>query len=197
VKLTRALVACFVEKQHLGVGVFTSTLDGLITALVDDAMQFSLEVGNINQELVLLAVVVSVVKADEPPRIDAVELVVDEAFDIPFQPLGLLALLLVYLGLYGFHLSISCFFSRRSTGTPCGTQQISSVLWLAAVASHSTEQALQAMIIYASCRFYRVSICGFADIPISAGKARKGNTSRKLVFISIFLLHHLATHPLL
>jgi len=35
--------------------------------------------------------VVSVVKADEPPRTDAVELVVDEAFDISFQPLGLLA----------------------------------------------------------------------------------------------------------
>ena len=40
-------MASFVEKQHLGVGVFTSTLDGLITALVDDAMQFSLEVRNI------------------------------------------------------------------------------------------------------------------------------------------------------
>ena len=47
-KLTRALVACFVEKQHLGVEIFTSTLNGLITALVDNAMQFSLEVGNIN-----------------------------------------------------------------------------------------------------------------------------------------------------
>ena len=46
-KLTRALVAGFVEKQHLWVGVFSSTLDALITALVGDAMQFSLEVGNI------------------------------------------------------------------------------------------------------------------------------------------------------
>ena len=40
-------MASFVEKQHLGVEIFTSTLDALITALVDDAMQFSLEVSNI------------------------------------------------------------------------------------------------------------------------------------------------------
>ena len=39
-------------------------------------------------------------KADEPPGADAVELVVDDAFDIPFQPLGLLPLLLLYVGLY-------------------------------------------------------------------------------------------------
>ena len=44
-------------------------------------------------------------KVDEPPGVDAVELVVDEAFDIPFQPLGLPALLLLYLGLYRSHLS--------------------------------------------------------------------------------------------
>jgi hypothetical protein len=53
-------------------------------------------------------VVVSVVKTDEPPSIDVVELVVNEAFDIPFQPLGLLAVFCLYLG----HLSFSCFFSR-------------------------------------------------------------------------------------
>ena len=40
-------MAGFVEKQHLGVGISSSTFDALITALVDDAMQFSLEVGNI------------------------------------------------------------------------------------------------------------------------------------------------------
>jgi hypothetical protein len=72
---------------------------------------------------VFLAVVVSVVKADEPPGVDAVELVVDEAFDIPFQPLGLLAVFCLHLG----HLSFSCFFSRRSTGTPFGIQHFSSV----------------------------------------------------------------------
>jgi len=41
-------------------------------------------------------VVVSVVKADEPPRTDAMELVVDEAFDISLEALGLLAVLLLY-----------------------------------------------------------------------------------------------------
>ena len=99
-KLTRALVTGFVEKQHLWVGVFTSTFDGLVTGLKDDAVEFPFQVGNILEQFIFLAVVVSVVKADEPPRVDAVELVVDEAFDIPFQPLGLLAVLLLYLGLY-------------------------------------------------------------------------------------------------
>jgi hypothetical protein len=56
-------------------------------------------------------VMVSVVETDEPPGVDAVELVVDEAFDIPLQPLGLLAVILLYLG----HLSFSYFFSHRDT----------------------------------------------------------------------------------
>ena len=46
-KLTCALMADFVEKQHLGVVVFTSTFDGLITGLKDDAVEFSFQVGNI------------------------------------------------------------------------------------------------------------------------------------------------------
>ena len=82
-ELTRALVAGFVEKQHSWIGIFTSALDALITALVDDAMQLPLQVGNINQELVFLDVVVSVVKADEPPGVDTVELTFDEVFDTP------------------------------------------------------------------------------------------------------------------
>ena len=94
-KLTRALVAGFVEEQHLWVGVFTSTLDALITAPVDDAVEFSLQIGNILEQLIFFAVVVSVVKADEPPGVDAVELVVDKAFDIPLEALGLPALLLL------------------------------------------------------------------------------------------------------
>ena len=95
-ELTCALVAGFVEKQHLGVEIFTSTLDGLVTALVDDAMEFSLQVSNINLKLVFLGVMVSVVKADEPPGVDALELTLDEVFDIPFQALGLPALFLMY-----------------------------------------------------------------------------------------------------
>ena len=98
--LTRALVAGFVEEQHLWVGVFTSTLDGLVTGLKDDAVEFPFQVSHILEQLIFLTVVVSVVKADEPPGVDAVELVVDEALDIPFQLLGLPALLLLYLGLY-------------------------------------------------------------------------------------------------
>ena len=92
-KLTRALVAGFVEKQHLWVGVFTSTFDGLVTALINDAVEFPLQVGNILEQLIFLAVVVSVVKTNKPIRVDAMELTCDEAFDIPFQELGLSALL--------------------------------------------------------------------------------------------------------
>ena len=46
-KLSRALVAGFVEKQHSLIGIRSSTLDGLITALVDDAVEFSLQVSDI------------------------------------------------------------------------------------------------------------------------------------------------------
>ncbi len=99
-KLTCALVAGFVEKQHLWVRVFTSTLDGLITALVNNAVEFAFQVSHIVEEVVFLAVVVSVVETNKPPRVDAIELTCDEAFDIPFQSLGFLAVLLLYLGLY-------------------------------------------------------------------------------------------------
>jgi hypothetical protein len=86
----------FREKKHLGIVILTNTLDGLITALVDDAVEFSLEVSHILQQLIFLAVVASVVKANEPPRADALELIVNEMFDIPFQPMGLLAVLMLY-----------------------------------------------------------------------------------------------------
>jgi hypothetical protein len=49
VKLTRALVAGFVEKQHSWIGVFTSTFDSLITGLKDNAVEFSFQVGDITQ----------------------------------------------------------------------------------------------------------------------------------------------------
>ena len=48
VVLTCTLAAGFVEKQHSWVGIFTSTLDALITALVDDAVEFSFQVSDIN-----------------------------------------------------------------------------------------------------------------------------------------------------
>ena len=95
-KLTRALVAGFVEKEHSWVWVFTSTLDALFTGLKDDAVEFPFQVSHILEQLIFFAVVVSVVKADEPPRTDAVKLIVDEAFDISLEALGLLAVLLLY-----------------------------------------------------------------------------------------------------
>jgi hypothetical protein len=82
-------VAGFIEKQHPWIEIFASTIDDFTTTLVDDATEFTLQVGNIIQELVLLGVVVSVVRTDQPPGADAVELVVDEMLDIPFQALGL------------------------------------------------------------------------------------------------------------
>ena len=95
-QLTCALVAGFVEKEHSWIGVFTSTFDALITALVDDAVESSFQVSDILWQLIFIAVVVSAVKADEPPGVDAVELTFGEVFDIPFQALGLPALFLLY-----------------------------------------------------------------------------------------------------
>ena len=103
-KLTRALVAGFVEEKHSCIGILSSTLDGLITGLKDDAVEFSFQVGNILEQLIFFAVVVSVVEANKPPRVDALELACDEAFDMLLQPLGLPVLLLLYLGLYWGHL---------------------------------------------------------------------------------------------
>jgi len=46
-KLTHALVAGFVVKEHSWVGIFTSTLDGLVTGLKDDAVEFAFQVSHI------------------------------------------------------------------------------------------------------------------------------------------------------
>ena len=94
--MTSALVAGFVEKQYLRVEILQCTSDGLITALVDDAVEFPLQVSHIQEQLIFLGVVVSVVKADKPPGVDTVELTFDEVFHIPFQALGLPALFLLY-----------------------------------------------------------------------------------------------------
>ena len=63
-----------------------------MTALVDATKQLPLDVRDILQQLIFIAAVVSVVKADKPPRVDAFELVINEAFDIPFKLPGLLLL---------------------------------------------------------------------------------------------------------
>ena len=73
-------------------------------------------------------------KADESPRVDALELVMDEVFDIPFQPLGLPVLLL----LHWFHLSVSCFLSRRDTDTNSSVSSSSLLLY----GSHFTAMRL-------------------------------------------------------
>lgn len=83
------------EKLHPWTRIITSNLDALVTALVDDANKFSLEVSNIKPSLVFLGVMVSIANAYEPPGVDTVELVVNQAFDIPLELLGLLATLLL------------------------------------------------------------------------------------------------------
>ena len=40
-KLTRTLVAGVMEKQHAWILILPNTLDGIITALIGDAMEFS------------------------------------------------------------------------------------------------------------------------------------------------------------
>ena len=68
--LTRALMGDFVKEEHLGVGECTSTLDGLISCLVDDAVQFAFQVLGVAKHLLLLGLVVGVVKGNQPVRID-------------------------------------------------------------------------------------------------------------------------------
>lgn len=60
----------FVKENHLGVGECSSTLDTLISCLVDDAVQFSFEVLSILEHLLLLGLVVAVVKGNQPVGID-------------------------------------------------------------------------------------------------------------------------------
>lgn len=102
-------------------------------------MEFSLEVDDIIQELFFLGVVVSAVKTNETPGVDAMKLVVDAAFDIAFAPLSLFAVFL----LYGFDLSFFYFFSCLSTDSPLGFQHISSIAWLAAITPRSSKRAMQ------------------------------------------------------
>ena len=68
--LTRALMGYFVKENHLGVGEYTSTLDGLISCLIDDAVQFAFQVLGVAKHLLLLGLVVGVVKGNQPVRID-------------------------------------------------------------------------------------------------------------------------------
>ena len=64
--LTSALMGDFVKENHLGVGVGTSTFDGLISCLIDDAVQFTFEVLSVFEHLLLLGFVVGVVKRNQP-----------------------------------------------------------------------------------------------------------------------------------
>ena len=83
--LTRALMGYFVEENHLGVGVCTSTLDALITGFIDDAVQFAFEVLGVLQHLLLLGFACGVVKRNQPVGIDGVaEVLVNELPDASF-----------------------------------------------------------------------------------------------------------------
>ena len=58
------------KEEHLGVVVSTSTLDALVSCLIDDAVYFSFEVLSILEHLLLLGFVVGVVKGNQPVGID-------------------------------------------------------------------------------------------------------------------------------
>ena len=69
--LTCALMGDFVKEKHLGVRISTSTLDGLISCLIDDAVQFSFEVFCVIEHLCFVGLIVGVVKGNQPVGIDA------------------------------------------------------------------------------------------------------------------------------
>ena len=78
------------KEKHFGVGISTSTLDGLISCLVDDAVQFSFEVLSIVEHFLLLSFAFAVVKGNQPVGIDAGgEVLMYEGPDAPFEALGL------------------------------------------------------------------------------------------------------------
>ena len=52
--LTRSLMGDFVKEEQFGVKKCSSTFDGLITGLVDDAVQFAFQVLSIIEHLLLL-----------------------------------------------------------------------------------------------------------------------------------------------
>ena len=80
----------FVKEKHLGVWISTSTLDDLISCLIDDAVQFAFEVLGVLQHLLLLDFVVGVVKRNQPVGVDGVaEVLVNEGPDASFEALGL------------------------------------------------------------------------------------------------------------
>jgi hypothetical protein len=62
----------FVEEEHLGVGKCSSTLDGLITGVVDEAVEFAFEVLGVLEHLCFLGLVACVVKGNQPVGIDGV-----------------------------------------------------------------------------------------------------------------------------
>ncbi len=60
----------FRERKAFGGRGYTSTLDTLISCLIDDAVQFLLEVLSVFEHLLLLGLVVGVVKGSQPVGID-------------------------------------------------------------------------------------------------------------------------------
>ena len=74
------------KEKHLGVWISTSTLDALISCLIDDAVKFSFEVLSVLQHLLLLDFVVGVVKRNQPVGIDGVaEVLANELPDASFD----------------------------------------------------------------------------------------------------------------
>jgi hypothetical protein len=69
----------FVEEKQSWIAKCSSTLDGLISCLVDDAVQFAFEVLGVLQDLLLLYFAFCVVEGNKPVGIDGVlEVVINE-----------------------------------------------------------------------------------------------------------------------
>ena len=88
VVLTCALMGDFVEEEQSWIGECTSTFDALITGVVDEAVEFALEVLGVLEHLCFLGLVACVVKGNQPIGIDALlEVLMDEVSDAPFEAL--------------------------------------------------------------------------------------------------------------
>ena len=86
--LTCALMGDFVKEEQFGERICSSTFDGLVTGLVDDAVQFAFEVLSIIEHLLLLSFVACVMKGHQPVGIDVGgEVLMNEGPHAPLEAL--------------------------------------------------------------------------------------------------------------
>ena len=74
------MLKSFVDKQHLGIRIPTSSFDGLIRALIDDAVKLPLSLKGIIEQLIISRVLFSGMQANQPLGVEALVLNFNQTF---------------------------------------------------------------------------------------------------------------------